>query len=139
MAMWALKIPEVKGEMRPLRAPLMAMTLAAVAGLSISALAGSYTTQDLLNDCHGQNKSFCLGYLAGAAGILFEMHDNGVDTVPTKQENVRVVVSACAVGITFGAMRQAFINWAEKNPRDWGFSANNGAMLALQATWPCTK
>jgi Rap1a immunity proteins len=102
----------------------MAMTLAAVAESSISALAGDYTTQDLLNDCHRQDKSFCLGYLAGAAGILFEMHDNGVDTVPTKQENVRLVLSACAIGTTFGAMRQAFINWAEKNPRQWAFSAS---------------
>jgi hypothetical protein len=126
--------------MTSLRAFVMAITLTVVAASAlISALASDYTTQELLNDCHGRDKSFCLGFLAGAAGILSEMHDDGVDTVPTKQENVRLVVSACTSEVTFGAMRQAFINWAEKNPREWGFSARNGAMLALQATWPCPK
>jgi hypothetical protein len=125
--------------MRFLRALLVAITLAAVGGSSVSVLAGDYTTQDLLNDCHGRSESFCLGYLAGAAGILLDLHDDGTDTVPTKQENVRLVVSACTEGDTFGAMRQAFINWAQKNPRDWGFSASNGAKLALQSTWPCKK
>jgi hypothetical protein len=116
----------------------IAMMIVAMA-ISHVTLGADYTTQDLLGDCRGRSDLFCLGYLAGASGILFQMHDNGVDTVPTKQENVRLIVSACAAGATFGAMRQAFINWAEKNPREWGFSASNGAMLALQATWPCRK
>jgi Rap1a immunity proteins len=115
------------------------MVLVAIGGSSTSTLAADYTTQDLLQDCRAENKSFCMGYLAGAAGILLDLHDHGTDTVPTKQENVRLVVSACPAGVTFGAMRQAFINWAEKHPKEWVFSASNGAKLALQETWPCRK
>jgi hypothetical protein len=120
-----------------------AMVFAAIVGSPISALPADYTTQDLLQDCRGRNgssaSSFCLGYMAGAAGVLLDLHDGGTDTVPTKQENVRLVVSACTGDVTYGAMRQAFINWAEKHPREWQFSASNGAKLALQETWPCRQ
>jgi len=119
------------------------MAFAALAGSPISALPADYTTQDLLQDCRGRNgssgNSFCLGFMAGAAGILSDLHDQDTDTVPTKQGNVRLVVSACTEGVTYGAMKQAFVNWAEKHPREWQFSADNGAKLALQETWPCSS
>jgi len=36
-----------------------------------------------------------------------------------------------------GAMIQAFINWAEKNPQQWATGKTAGVMLALQESWPC--
>ena len=84
--------------MKTLMVSSIVILVATITGSSIT-LGEDYTTQDLLEDCRGRSELFCLGYLGGAAGILFEMHDNG-DTVPTKQENVRLVVSACAMGVS---------------------------------------
>jgi hypothetical protein len=33
-----------------------------------------------------------------------------------------------------GAMRQAFINWAEKHPKNWSLEGADGVMLVLSIT-----
>ena len=38
---------------------------------------------------------------------------------------------------SYGAMVQAFVNWAEQNPRDWETNRIVGVMTALRANWPC--
>jgi hypothetical protein len=117
-----------------------AMILAAFVSLPRLAFAGDYTTQDLLQDCQGYNGpsgiSFCLGYLMGTSGQMVYMHSLRLDTVPV-HEGVGTTVSACREEATAGAMKQAFINWAEKSPQAWKYSANDGVMLALHVTWPC--
>jgi hypothetical protein len=55
------------------------MIVTAITGSPIAGVAADYATQDLLRDCRGNDgssgRSFCLGYLAGAAGILLDLHD----------------------------------------------------------------
>ena len=38
---------------------------------------------------------------------------------------------------SYGAMVQAFKNWAVKHPEDWAKSRIYGVALALVQTWPC--
>jgi hypothetical protein len=91
--------------------------------------AGTKTVQDLINDCRsGVNyeQAYCLGFIAGSV-----MLHNG--------DSVAVTLwAACSADEpTFGAMRQAFLNWADKHPEDWNIGALAGVALAIKATWPC--
>jgi hypothetical protein len=119
--------------------PLTAIAFVAIIGSPAAPLAADFAIQDLLQDCRGYNgpsgKSFCLGYMMGAAGPLSRMHSLQTDTIV--KDGVDIFVSACTEGATTAALMQAFINWAEKHPQYWKYSAGSGATLALQATWPC--
>jgi Rap1a immunity proteins len=47
-------------------------------------------------------------------------------------------VSMCITEhVSSGAMVQAFRNWAERKPKDWGKEAVLEVMNALHETWPC--
>lgn len=84
------------------------------------------------NDPHS---AFCVGYLTGVAQ---EMEVIGVHA----QGELRRAHGMCLKepnGPTGRALAQAFIVWAEKNPRLWGLRYELGAVAALTETWPCPE
>jgi hypothetical protein len=54
----------------------------------------------------------------------------------SKPSNPLFSFALCAAP-SHGAMIQAFINWAEKNPQKWDMNKTAGVITALQETWPC--
>jgi Rap1a immunity proteins len=71
----------------------------------------------------------------GVSGVLLE-NGNLVDA--NKNRVPDNGVSMCITEhVSSGAMVQAFRNWAERNPKDWGKEAVLGVMNALHETWPC--
>jgi hypothetical protein len=43
----------------------------------------------------------------------------------------------CSARLTGADVRQAFVEWAEKNPTKWSGKMPLAAMTALRAAWPC--
>jgi hypothetical protein len=64
--------------------------------------------------------SYCMGFIRGVGQTML-----GIGWMC--QENK----------VTVGAMVQAFLNWAEQNPRHWEQPALVGVQVALSLTWPC--
>jgi hypothetical protein len=52
-------------------------------------------------------------------------------------KEVRGAFGQCSEGATYGAARQAFVNWAEKHPEQWSKPMIVGVIEALNETWPC--
>lgn len=94
------------------------------------------STETLLGFCKQQlafpGHSFCLGYVSGIAGMMEEF---SVKTTGAVRQRYGMCVSSPYPSAN--AEVQAFINWAEKNPRAWGLDMQAGVILALSDTWPC--
>src|SRR5262245_46587890 len=67
----------------------------------------------------------CVAYIAGVGDTLQVQGDGGAK-----------IMSICAKP-SYGAMVQAFVNWAEANPREWGKNRLVGVVVALSKNWPC--
>jgi hypothetical protein len=73
------------------------------------------------------HSAYCAGLIAGIGVLMWSLE-------PTHR------FAMCADGSLSPspeAMRQAFLNWAEKHPQDWKMHQTRGVLLALQDAWPC--
>jgi hypothetical protein len=116
-----------------------------VAALSISPLSESsaqnvdiFSVQSLYENCKAPERSprntLCMGYISGVGNMM------GLVGAVERQHPDRDYANLATCGdITNGAMMQAFMNWAEKNPREWASNQSVGVILALSETWPCLK
>ncbi|MER9171214.1 hypothetical protein NKI12_28575 [Mesorhizobium australicum] len=77
----------------------------------------------------------CRNYIAGVADMVGFTHE------VMKMENLEsaVLTTYCPgeEGLSYGAMSQAFVNWAKKHPETWQKPKFGGAIDALVETWPC--
>jgi Ssp1 endopeptidase immunity protein Rap1a len=97
------------------------------------------TVEKFLGACKADDddphRAFCVGYLTGVAQ---EMEVIGVQA----KGEFRQAHGMCLKephGPTGRALTQAFIVWAEKNPRLWSLRYELGAVAALTETWPCPE
>jgi hypothetical protein len=91
--------------------------------------------QTMLNDCES-DKAFgyaaCLGTVRGTSAVMqlnCSLYRDGAGTV--------TALAADSSEATYGAMVQAFINWARANPAKWGTRGEVGIITALRETFPC--
>jgi Rap1a immunity proteins len=92
--------------------------------------APSDNVQELLGMCNAEEdykKISCLSYVSGIGDAM--LLNGKID--PLGQ------MSICAEKITYGAMEQAFKNWAQKHPERWGHLRYVGVIAALRESWPC--
>lgn len=75
----------------------------------------------------------CLGMVEGVAGV---MSSNCYAFRKGRLSNPKL--AADLGGVSFGAMKQTFINWAEDNPQEWGRLGPVGMIIAFGQTFPCT-
>jgi Rap1a immunity proteins len=104
-------------------------------GLSSTTAAPLDTTvQGLYRQCKSQaadpleskfQEALCATYIAGVG-----------DTLQAQGAGGAKIFSICAKP-SYGAMVQAFVNWAEANPREWGKNRLFGVIAALSKNWPC--
>jgi hypothetical protein len=75
------------------------------------------------------DKAICLGWIGGATDVMFALGHEPPGTP----------WAACASGkfVSFAAMRQAFLNWADQHPKLWTAAALAGLAPAIRSTWPC--
>jgi hypothetical protein len=88
--------------------------------------------QKLLEKCNAEGEEnykqfYCIGYVAGIGDA---MRLNG-------QSGLLDQMSICGEEGTYGAMVQAFMNWAQKHPERWGEHSSVGVITALRESWPC--
>jgi hypothetical protein len=118
--------PKMKWRLGPLlRAQAVLSLVTAIAGA-----AGADTIQELHDWCkepHSAPRSgYCLGYVSGIAEMMLKLgHDHPEDAHGMCGEPTRA------------ALVQAFVNWAEKHPEEWGSSDQLGVRTALAEIWPC--
>ncbi len=96
------------------------------------------STESLLQMCRVTNnnspdRGYCMGFVTGMANMMEAIGLQG--TGDFKKMYGMCVSAPFPSG---NAEIQAFINWAEKNPKQWGQSNVVGVILALASTWPCT-
>ncbi len=78
----------------------------------------------------------CLEYIAGIADQMVLISALRTTLHP---DSWRLVSSrAICNAPSYGAMRQSFINWAEKHPESWSRARSTGVIEALYETWSCT-
>jgi hypothetical protein len=104
------------------------LTSASADDLNIQALYEACKSQDLNSSRYG----LCLGYVAGIGDL---MHAFGAYSQKSQDENF-IAFSICGKP-SYGAIVQAFVNWAEANPQRWSDDRLFGVAEALRATWPC--
>lgn len=101
---------------------------------STYAVAADHDVQHLYKMCKMPPTSpefaICVGYISGVGDTLLFM---GLD----KHRNPEVQPFAICGEPSYGAMVQAFVNWAEKNPKEWARGQIIGAMLSLNENWSC--
>lgn len=99
------------------------------------------TTQDLYGQCKSResvNKIACLQYLIGVEDMMRLLHVISEDRrTSTAARPILLAASICAPPTTGGQFAQAFINWAERNPKSWQDDRVGSAWSAFRATWPC--
>lgn len=78
---------------------------------------------------------FISGVASAMQGVGYVVND----TNATAAERLPLVPFAMCFqdDVSFGQMKQVFINWAEKHPTDWQRPEGAGVWLALQEAWPC--
>lgn len=83
------------------------------------------TVQDLYQECRATGAGaeafklgLCTGYIAGVGDMY---------------------LASCRRVISYGAMVQAFENWAPAHPQDWSKPQAEGVMAALSSVWSCGK
>ena len=91
------------------------------------------TVQDLLAVCKDLKRNpdgmYCLGIANGVMITLMainaENNKMGACFPPRKTTNGQII--------------QAFINWSERNPKNWGLPAGLGMVFSTMEMWPCPK
>jgi len=115
------------------RGIVAAMILAA--GLS-RATAGDAdrNVQSLYNLCKmeegSQEFALCAGYIGGIGSVM-QFMGAGLKQYPDFRP-----FAICGAA-SHGAMVQAFVNWVQKNPREFTNKQTVGVMTALRENWPC--
>lgn len=93
------------------------------------------TVRQLYTNCKeetGFNKGYCAGYILGVLDALKAMGFAGA----TNSDGS--LIGVCNVpNISWDAIRQSFINWAEKNPDRMTDIEFLGALHTFTELWPC--
>jgi hypothetical protein len=95
--------------------------------------------QELYSQCMAPKDStaaiFCLGFVSGIGDF---MQLNGAERKMVSDAQWSVLSNEALCGLpTYGAQVQAFVNWAEKHPEEWGTSRVIGVVIAFRESWPC--
>jgi hypothetical protein len=102
--------------------------------------ANSRTVQDLYGECKAQS-GLCLGYLLGTADQL-EVNDSvarGFRGKATSDAEIYLLGARMCGSYTSDALAQAFVNWAEKHPRERAEDMAVGVLKALVEAFPCRE
>jgi hypothetical protein len=93
---------------------------------------GPSTVGDFVRACKDNSTTrdfnYCLGVGLGVATVLSYNHD----VTP----NSYLCMKADGF-VSNDQIRQAFLNWATANPKNWQDPGANGFITALAITWPC--
>lgn len=83
----------------------------------------------------------CSSYLLGISGAMIEIGNLFQNPERIGIDKLQAIPLApfgvCNTRATAAAVKQVFLNWAEKNPKAWGSRMSSGVMVALAQTWPC--
>lgn len=115
--------------MRILFAFLFALLIVAHGSISANAQSIKGDVQEFLSWCRRDQSDefygYCLQYIARVSDWMWH-----VEEMPMK-------AVGCPRGVaSHDARVQAFINWAEKNPKRWNAPRRVGVRAAISETWP---
>lgn len=112
-------------------------TVAALSPTRVAAEEGFTNTEHLLKWCKqpetSANHAYCVGYIEGVSNMMVLV---GTDAQGAFRKNVGMCYPDPPPSVS--AVVQAFINWAERNPKHWADLNVIGVVVALSQTWPCT-
>jgi len=94
--------------------------------------------QEFLVSCTSDDPTgpdICLGFVGATLEALG--HELLLRTGGREDQVPPIEIARCVAGITWGAARQAFINWARRHPENWSWERLLGVRRALYDTWPC--
>jgi hypothetical protein len=121
--------------------PVLAATLAFqnVFAHSESNPSGTPTVEKFLANCKADDddphRAYCVGYLTGVAQ---EMEVIGAFAIGVLRYQHGMCIAE-SHGPTGRALADAFIKWAEKNPKALSVHYQIGVPMAFADTWPCPE
>jgi hypothetical protein len=80
-------------------------------------------------------QTFCLGYIGGV-GEFMQLNGSIKSSLSDAQWSA-IANLAIRDHPTYGAMVQAFMNWAAEHPEKWGMGRAAATVIALRDAWPC--
>lgn len=121
--------------MRGLVAAFLIASLGALMAAETAAADEDQNVQELLRMCESAadlEYGICLGVLRGVSGVMAvncDLFRRGMVERP--------LAAGEFPNVSYGAMRQAFINWAQANPQSWSTRGETGVIWALELAFPC--
>ena len=88
--------------------------------------------QEMLGFCEEEYPTFSVGVCMGRIQGIYEFLAFNCKYNPDGP-------SMDAVGVSYGAVQQVFINWANANPKNWNDHWAVGLATALEETFPCNN
>lgn len=85
---------------------------------------------ETLSDAEIATAVRCVAFIRGVGGVL-------AYNCSSREEGYFPLYAA-EQPPSLGAAIQAYVNWARSNPEFWGEDAQDGAILALMETFPCS-
>lgn len=104
--------------------------------------ASNRTVQDLYTDCKSTENAkqvSCIRFIDGMSSAM--MISGRLSLMNSLEWHQRMLYSTMGMcpeqSLTPGQMRQAFVNWVERNPTQWQQLEYEGVVAAMKETWPC--
>lgn len=101
------------------------------------------TVQMLLKACTSPAGSgymgFCNGMVKGVGDTLLLIASARKVMKDEQDGKLLARFAMCTdAPVSYGAMEQAFVNWAKAHPESWNQPMSVGLTAALNGTWPCS-
>jgi Rap1a immunity proteins len=95
----------------------------------------THDVQELYTFCRASMSSaeygICLGYVSGVVDMLQLLHIHK-QSHPEDTNPFEICESP-----SYGAVVQAYMNWAQNNPKEWSHHRVVGLLAAIVENWPC--
>jgi len=95
--------------------------------------------------CHATmddpRRSACIAFVSGIGSYMIEIGVYQMDTtIRQEYREALTKVSICPKeAVSGGQFVQVFLNWSDKNPKEWQSTATAGVFAALIEAWPCSS
>jgi hypothetical protein len=104
--------------------------------------ASNRTVQDLYTDCKSTEAAkqvSCIRFIDGiSSAMLISGQLSLINSLAWHRRQIYSTMGMCPEqSLTQGQMRQAFVNWVERNPKEWQKMEYEGVIAAMKETWPC--
>jgi hypothetical protein len=100
------------------------------------------SVEKLYGVCKSPNidiKVRCAAYIQGFGAMMYVVGKASAETgLALEKRKTLAAFGVCQQEtVTVAEMIQAFLNWTERNPKEWQENGEIGVLASLREAWPC--